>query len=346
MEKSAVKILLVEDNDFYRELFVRHLNQEGYEKITQACDGREALDLIPSDNFDVVLLDVMMPNVDGYGVLEQLKQDPKLRHIPVIMISAVEEIESVIKCIELGAEDYLPKPVNSTLLRARLGACLEKKSLRDQEQIYLEQIEIEKLKVDELLNITLPSAAATELKEKGFVEPRRFENVAVLFCDVVQFTKFCDQLSPEEIIDHVTELIECLEDISHKHGMEKIKTIGDEFMATAGLLVPNDEPVNSVVKCGLAMSSAAEKLKAGWQVRIGIDYGPVVAGIVGTQKYQFDLWGDTVNTASRMTRYGNPGTVTMTKLTSEYVTGDFIVESLGEFEIKGKGVVEVVACTI
>lgn len=345
MEKSAVRLLIVEDNDFYRDLFNRHLNQEGYQQVTQACDGKEAMDLIRSEVFDVVLLDVMMPKLDGYGVLEQLKKDDKLRHIPVIMISAIEEMESVIKCIELGAEDYLPKPVNSTLLRARLGACLEKKHLRDQEQIYLDQIEIEKKKVDDLLNITLPSAAATELKEKGYVEPRRFENVAVLFCDVVQFTEFCDQLSPEEIIDHITELIECLEEISHKHGMEKIKTIGDEFMATAGLLEANDDPVNSVVKCGLAMSTATEKLKAGWQVRVGIDYGPVVAGIVGSQKYQFDLWGDTVNTASRMTRYGNPGTVTMTKLTSEYLASDFIVESLGEFEIKGKGVIEVVACT-
>lgn len=344
MEKKKVKLLIVEDNNFYRDLFIRHLKQEGYQDISEANDGLAAMKLIRSQNFDVILLDVMMPKLDSYGVLGQLKSDNQLRQIPVIMISAIEEIESVIKCIELGAEDYLPKPVNSTLLRARLVACLEKKHLRDQEKIYLNQIEIEKKKVDELLNIALPSAAANELKEKGFVEPRRFENVAVLFCDIIQFTEYCDRSSPEEIINHVTELIECFEEIILNHHMEKIKTIGDEFMATAGLLEPNNDPVVSAINCGLDMSEAAPILKAGWQVRVGIEYGPVVAGIVGRQKYQYDLWGDTVNIASRMTRYGKPGVVVMTKETSNMVKDNFDIDSIGKFDVKGKGIIDIASC--
>ena len=173
--------------------------------------------------------------MNGYQVLERLKADENLRNIPVIVLSAVEELESIVKCIELGAEDFLPKPVDATILRARLTTCIDKNQLRDQEVIYLKEIEEEKKKVEHLLNITLPSAAARELKERGFVKPRRFENVAVLFCDVIQFTNYCDRTSPEQVVEDVTDLIECFEEITTKHNMEKIKTIGDEYMATAGM---------------------------------------------------------------------------------------------------------------
>ena len=341
---ESASLLVVEDNDFYRDLFIRHLKNEGYQDIAVAVDGQQALDLIQSRPFDVILLDIEMPIMNGYQVLKLLKSDNATRNIPVIVLSAHEELENVVKCIELGAEDYLPKPFNPTILRARLNACINKKRFSDKEKVYLQEIEEEKKKVDHLLNITLPSAAARELKEKGFVEPRRFENVAVLFCDVIQFTDYCNKASPEQVVEDVTDLIECFEEITSRHDMEKIKTIGDEYMATAGLLLENNDPLISAINCGLEMSSAAPKLKSQWQVKVGVAIGPVVAGILGRQKFQFDLWGDTVNLASRMTSLGHPEVVTVTKDTWEMISGQFHGNSMGIFDVKGKGKIEVIEC--
>ena len=132
MSDGDAALLVVDDIDDNRFALSRRLARQGYLNVTTAVDGRQALELLNSKSFDLVLLDIMMPNVNGYEVLAQMKASSSLRHIPVIMISAVDEIESVIRCIELGAEDYLPKPFNPTLLRARVGACLERKRLHDQ----------------------------------------------------------------------------------------------------------------------------------------------------------------------------------------------------------------------
>src|SRR5437764_9638443 len=135
----ASSLLVVDDNSMNRIMLSRYITKLGYQ-ATLAENGRQALEKLQAEPFDLVLLDVQMPEMDGYQVLEHLKADPRLRDIPVIMISAVEELESVVRCIELGAQDYLPKPFNSVLLRARLTACLERKRLRDQEVDYLQQV--------------------------------------------------------------------------------------------------------------------------------------------------------------------------------------------------------------
>src|SRR5205809_4820151 len=134
----ASSLLVVDDNSMNRIMLSRYITKLGY-RPSLVENGRQALEKLQSEPFDLVLLDVQMPEMDGYQVLEQLKADPRLRDIPVIMISAVEELESVVRCIELGAQDYLPKPFNPVLLRARLTACLERKRLRDQVAAYLNE---------------------------------------------------------------------------------------------------------------------------------------------------------------------------------------------------------------
>lgn len=334
------RVLVVDDNEINRDMLSRRLVRQGYTPFT-AQNGREALERLRAEPFDLVLLDILMPEMNGYQVLDQLKGDVALRHIPVIMISALDEIESVVRCIEIGAEDYLPKPFNPVLLRARIGASLEKKRLRDREVLYLGQIEAEKKRSDELLHVILPPDIVKELKSNGFVAPRRHEDVAVLFCDIVGFTPYSASRQPEEIVAALQQLFEAYEDLSARHEMYKIKTIGDSFMSTAGLLVPVANPVLSAVRCGLEMVQAAKNLPAGWDVRVGIHAGPVVAGVVGRKQYLYDLWGDTVNTAARVESHGSKAGVNVSASAWLRIKAECEGRSLGLIPVKGKGEMEI-----
>ena len=306
MSEDQPALLVVDDNEDNRYTLIRRLKREGYTNVTYAENGQVALDRLAEQPFDLVLLDIMMPVLNGYETLEIIKSDMRLREIPVIMISAVDEMDSIVRCIEGGAEDHLPKPFNAALLRARVHASLEKKRLRDQEAGYLKQIEIEKKRADDLLHATLPAAAVHELKATNAVRPRRFEDVAVLFCDVVGFTNYCDKHTPEDVVSHLQDLVQAFEVISAKHGLEKIKTIGDAFMATAGLLQHVEDPAIASIRAGFEMVEAARQNEAGWEVRVGIHMGPLVGGVIGQKQFSFDIWGDTVNIAARIADQADP----------------------------------------
>ncbi len=335
-------ILVVDDNADNRDLLSRWLRHEGHTVVT-AEDGRRALELVPKQPFDLVLLDVIMPGLNGFQVLEKLKADESLRHLPVIMVSALDEIDGVVRCIECGAEDYLTKPFNPVLLRARINAGLEKKRLRDREELYLQQIRKEQARSDELLHVILPSVVVRELKTTNTVLPRRYENVAVLFADIVGFTPFCDGHPPEYVVSHLQGLIETWEEIALRHQVEKIKTIGDAFMAAVGLLQKTpDHPVMHAIRCGLEMIKVTQSLSIAWNLRVGIHLGPVVAGVIGKRQYLFDLWGDTVNTAARMESHGVPGQVVLSGAAWAPVADRCRGESRGILSVKGKGQMEMV----
>jgi adenylate cyclase len=337
---AGVRILVVDDNEDNRYTLTRRLHREGWADVATAENGREALYKIAQQRFDLVLLDIMMPDVNGYEVLKQLKSDPATRGIPVLMISALSEFESVVRCIELGAEDYLPKPFNPALLRARVAACLEKKRLHDQELSYLEEIERQRSRAEALLHAILPAQAVDELESFQSVTPRRHENVVVLFADVVGFTAYCDILAPEEIVANLHVFATAFEDNATEHGLEKIKTIGDGLLATAGLLLPNEDAVMSSIECAASTITSARRLPIPWDVRVGIHIGPVVAGVVGRQKFSFDIWGDTVNVAARLAAYGSSASINISAAVWEKVDTRIKTVPLGPVPIKGKGDLE------
>lgn len=345
MAERPPAILVVDDDENNRYTLRQRLQRDGFGDVAEATNGRKALEIVRSRPFDLVLLDQMMPEMDGHEVLRALKADMTLRDIPVIMISALDTaIETVVRCIQLGAEDYLPKPFNSTLFRARINASLEKKRLRDQQASYLKLIESEKKRSDDLLRAVLPPGAIRELKATNEVEPRRYEGVAVLFCDIVGFTAYCDANPPEQVVAELQALIERFEQVVAKHGLEKIKTIGDALLATAGLLQEVEEPLIASVRCGLELIAATRETTPHWSIRVGIHHGPVIAGIVGRRQFLFDLWGDTVNTAARVVGCASVNSVFMACPVWMRIRDRCQARTRGMFELKGKGTVELVEC--
>jgi class 3 adenylate cyclase len=312
----------------------------------RAENGHVALERLKNESFDLVLLDVMMPALDGYAVLERMKSHDGWRHIPVVMISALTDISSVVRCIGKGADDYLPKPFEPVLLEARIGACLERKRLHDREVAHLEAIDRERKRADELLYAILPASAVAELKETGVVKPRLFGDVAVIFVDLVGFTAWCHEHSPEEVVAEVQRLAEAFEDFTHQHGMEKIKTIGDAFMATANLLQPHADPVMAAVLCARDMASVAQSGATGWRIHAGIHIGSVVGGVVGRTKFTFDLWGDTVNVAARLSSLSSEGAIHLSADAYERVRDRCVVLTAGRVPLKGKGEFEVYRCDL
>jgi adenylate cyclase len=344
MTRSEAAILVVDDNEDNRYTLTRRLRRQGYENVATATNGREGLDLIGSRQFDLILLDIMMPEMNGYEVLERLKSDDALRHVPVIMISALTELDSVVRCIELGAEDYLPKPFNNVLLKARIGASLERKRLHDREAQHLAEIDRQRARADELLHAILPAAAVRELRTNDRVSARRYDDVAVLFGDLVGFTSYCERNPPDEVVARLDRLVAEFEEIAARHRLEKIKTMGDAFMATGNLLEPHADPVMASIRGAFDMAEAARSNAGRWQLRVGIHIGPVVAGVIGRTKFNFDLWGDTVNVAARLSQFGSEGAVYLTEDAWRRVEGRCPGESLGSVPLKGKGELEVYLC--
>jgi len=335
----AAAILVVDDNEANRALLTRRLGRNGH-TLAHAEDGVRALEMVRKQPFDLVLLDMLMPRMNGHEVLAAMKADAKLRQIPVIMITGLDDTANLIGCIEAGAEDYLTKPFDPVLLDARIGACLEKKRLRDQEQVYLRQIEDEKRRSDDLLHVILPHAIAEELKTTQAVRPQRHENVAVLFSDIAGFTAYCDQNPPERVMEYLQSLVRDCEDIAARHGLEKIKTIGDAFMAAGGLIEPLENPALNCVRAAFEMTRAAESLPCKWTLHVGIHIGPVIAGVVGRRKYMYDIWGDTVNTAARVAGAAASGSVHVSSEVWQRISPHVHGRSSGLHPLKGKGDLE------
>jgi class 3 adenylate cyclase len=338
------KILLVDDQS--DNLFVlRHKLERLNCNVTALTSPLLALKLLQENFFDVILVDLQMPEMSGLDFLTAVMANPLTKDIPVLLITASDDTDILSECINRGAVDFLPKPVESSILKARVLSCLERKMSRDRERQISTELAFEKARVDELLGMILPHETVKELKETGGVVPRRFTNVAVLFCDVVSFTPYCETHPPEEIIAHLHSLFSEFDAIAEINGMQKIKTIGDSYMAAGGLLRPLSDPLLSAIHAGFDMIDAASIHPSGWQVRVGVHIGDVVAGIVGTRQYLFDLWGDTVNTAARVEGAGAPMSVTVLKKLISNRKLTFAAQKLGSVELKGKGDFELTTLT-
>lgn len=337
-ERATARVLVVDDHPTIRlklSLAVRSLGHEAEE----AADGAIAVDRLERGGVDLVLLDLVMPNLDGHGVLAHMAASPSLRDVPVIVVTGHGDADDAVRAIERGAADVLPKAFDPVLFRARVGASLARKRLDDERRENLAEIARQRDLVDALLAETLPERVIAELKQTGAVHPQRHADVVVLFADVVGFTAFCDAHPPEEAVRRLAALVDGFEDIAERHGLEKTKTTGDAFIATAGLLRSVERPVAAAIDAARAMLGAAPELADGWHVRIGIARGSVVAGLVGRQRLFFDAWGDAMNVASRLAEHARPGTACLPSVLLEEAQADGTV--LGPIRVRGKAMLDV-----
>ena len=333
-------LLVVDDDSMNREMLARRLQRSGF-NITTAENGRIALELLKQRAFDLVLLDIIMPELNGFHTLEFIKADPKLRHLPVIMLTALDEVDSTVRCIEAGAEDYVPKPFNTIILHARINASLEKKRLRDQEQAYLSELQAERAKSDRLLLNVLPTAIADRLKQGERTIVDSFREATVVFADIVGFTSFSANIAPSRTVQLLNDLFSGFDKLAETYELEKIKTIGDSYMVVGGVPTPRPEHAE---RCALMALDMLEVLNhfnrrnsISLDIRVGINSGPVVAGIIGTRKFSYDLWGDTVNVASRMESHSLPGMIQVSPSTHALLADKFILEERGQIDVKSRG---------
>jgi adenylate cyclase len=340
------RILIVDDSAVHRDLLARRLERAGHD-VSIAENGIEALGLTIANGFDLVLLDMMMPGMTGLEVLKRLQADPATRDIPVIMVSANDELSDVVRCIEAGAVDYLSKPVNPVLLKARTTVCLEHKRMRDRELVVAEELRAEKELSDALLHHILPTRIVERIRGGESLIADHIATATMLFSDMVDFTSLSARMQPEEVIELLDLLFSRFDAIAHRLGLEKIKTIGDGYMVAGGLPDPRADHAVAVAEMALAMHAAAAmatramgELGRKLQLRIGIHSGPLVAGVIGTHKFVYDVWGDTVNTASRMEKYGEPGRIHVSAATRALLGDAFDFVPRGTVEVKGKGGME------
>jgi adenylate cyclase len=334
------RILVVDDMEANRALLSRRLGRDGH-SVSVANSGRAALELLAETDFDLVLLDLMMPDMNGFEVLRRLKDDPAAQHIPVIMISALDEIDSIVRCIEAGAEDYISKPFDPVLLGARIDASLERKRLRDREQAFTVELQAEKTKSDSLLLNILPASIVERMRQGEVTIADRFPEATILFSDLVGFTSLAGRSSPGQIIDILNNLFSAFDELAKQLRLEKIKTIGDAYMVAGGLPEERSDHALAVADMALGMIEAVHQIGVQFgetlEARIGIHSGEVVAGIIGQHRFIYDVWGDTVNTASRLESSGLPNRIQISETTYRRVRERFSCELRGPVQMKGKG---------
>jgi adenylate cyclase len=337
------RVLVVDDNEANRALMSRYLERESLD-FSMADSGEQALEMLTSESFDLVLLDMRMPGMGGYEALRKIKADMSLRNIPVIVVSALDQIESVAACIELGAADYLVRPFNQVLMRARLKVLLAHKRLADQErhktaelERALAEIEAQKKVSEQLLLNILPKKIALELQTQGFVNPMYFEDATILIADFVGFTLASETLSVEELVQVLDGYFTAFDRIVDRYGLEKLKTVGDSYIVLSGIPEhSSSHPVDAVL-AALEIIETVQQMSGkpvDWKVRIGIHTGPAIAGVVGIRKFAFDVWGDSVNFCSRIEAKGEPNRINISEKTFIRVKDFFACEYRGKLLTK------------
>lgn len=306
---QAGHILVIDDTEANRDLLRRQLTRRGH-AVETVASAAAALELLQDTTFDVLLVDILMPDMNGIELLSRLKSDAKLRDIPVIMVSGLKEMKAVVRCIAAGAEDYLQKPIDPVLLYSRVNASLERVRWHRREQQFLAQIEYERDRADALLLAMLPAPVIRRLQAGETVIADRIDSATIVFADIVDFTPLVSRTDPSVLLQKLAGIFSAFDDHATARGVEKIKTIGDAYMAVAGIPDPSDDhPERALAFARDLIETMAGEVGQGLTIRVGLHTGPVIAGLVGRLRFVYDVWGEAVNFASRLESTGQPGRI-------------------------------------
>jgi len=357
MTADPARVLVVDDDPINRMLLTADLEDDGH-TVLEAEHGRQALDVLAREPVDAVLLDIEMPEMDGYRVLEQRRSSPSLREIPFIVISSIEEMTSVVRCIELGAEDYLPKPADRVLLRARIGACLEKKRLHDQlarqaaelatwnhtleERVQTQVAEMERL--SRLKRFLSPQLAQMMLEsgDERLLESHRRE-VTVVFCDLRGFTAFAETAEPEDVMGVLGEYHAALGPLIFQYEGTLERFAGDGMMIFFNDPMPCPDPAWRAVAMAVGMREAAQTLCRAWRRRghaldfgVGIAVGYATCGRIGFEgRFDYGAIGTVTNLAARLCGEAQPGQILVAQRVFLAVEEQVAAEPVGELSLKG-----------
>ena len=325
MDTEKQTVLVVDDATENIDIIVGLLKEQY--RVKAAVNGVKALAIVEKKPPDLILLDIMMPEMDGYEVISNLKSNPSTRDIPVIFLTGKTEVSDETKGFELGAIDYISKPFNPAVVKARVHTHME--------------LVLQRKKTEQLLANILPEKVIEELKETGGSKPDLFQNVTILFSDFVGFTDMSAGIDPETLIYELSDIFTAFDDIIEANKCERIKTIGDAYLAVCGMPIEDPDHAKNIVTAAKEMVEYLKKRntssKLNWENRIGIHSGPVVGGIVGVKKYLYDIFGDAVNTAARAETSSEPLKITITQPTHDLISDSFQFTSRGPVDLKGKG---------
>src|SRR5262249_6428592 len=363
---QRASVLVVDDSRTMRLTLVRELNELGFNNIKEVTNGRQALELILKDSFDLVLLDMEMPEMNGLELLMALRKNTELDGPPVIVISAADQIENAVKCIEAGAEDYLPKPFNQTLLRARAASCIEKKRFRDLDRIRLNQLRSEKERTEAANRLVTEKNQILEnlsSKLSKYLSPQIYQSIfrgeqnveisskrkklTICFSDIAWFTETTDNRESEELTNVLNHYLTEMSAIALQYGATIDKFIGDAILLFFGDPESKGvaEDAKACVMMAIAMQRRMRELEHEWRtrgllrpfrIRMGIATGFCTVGNFGSRdRMDYTIIGNEVNLAARLQAAAEPGSILLSHETNALVQGLLMTEEQPPMTVKG-----------
>jgi len=339
-------ILLIDDSPVIIMALTEYMKESELSlTILRADNGKIACQLAEEKIPDLIITDWEMPGMDGIETIKALKNNEITKDIPVIMCTGkMTKSENLKTALRAGAVDFIRKPVDKIELIARVNSMLSLSESHQKIKAQIAEIAAERDKTEKLLLNTLPKKIVSDLKEFGKTEPELFQNVSVFFSDIVGFTDISSRLETKVLISELNEIFTEFDNIMEKNFCERIKTIGDAYLAVCGMPIPNANHAENIINSAiqiiefLKLRNKTEKYK--WEIRVGIHSGNVIGGVVGIKKYIYDVFGTTINTASRMETNSEPMRINLSELTRKLVSGKFRFEERKPIEVKGIGLMK------